>query len=115
MVINGDKSKFAQWSANGALATAGWVLVLIVYCAFRAFGIEDPIIGQAFLLLTGLWVGNLTIAQGKKQARVEQTAVEAKEKVEALETRADESDLRQDASFERETGWSQHKDHGSED
>lgn len=92
---NGDKSKFAQWSANGALATAGWVLVLIVYCTFRAFKIEDPILGQAFLLLTGLWVGNLTIAQGRKASKVEETAVRAEAKADALEVRAEHSERRE--------------------
>lgn len=97
-MVNGngiDKSKFAQWSANGALATAGWVLVLIVYCTFRAFKIEDPILGQAFLLLTGLWVGNLTIAQGKKSAKVEETAERAEAKADALADRATSSERRE--------------------
>lgn len=70
MVI-GNGGRFQNWMSSGLLATVAWFVVLIIYCAFRAFGIEDPLLGQAFLLLTGAWVGNLTLAQGKKNAKVE--------------------------------------------
>lgn len=70
MSIPGN-GKFANWLSSGLLGTIAWGLVLVIYCVFRAFGIEDPLLGQAFLLLTGAWVGNLTIAQGKKTAKVE--------------------------------------------
>lgn len=70
--------------ANGLVATIAWGLVLTVYCVFRAFGIEDPLIGQAFLLLTGAWVGNLTLAQGKKAQRVEEIAVNNQAKIDKL-------------------------------
>lgn len=73
-----DGGKFSQWMSSGLLATVAWGVSLVTYCGFRAFGIQDPILGQVFLLLTGLWVGNLTIAQGRKNAKVE-------EKVEKLE------------------------------
>lgn len=76
---NGNgKDWFSRSMANGLVATIAWGLVLVIYCTFRAFKIEDPLLGQAFLLLTGAWVGTLTIAQGKKTAKVE-------EKVERLE------------------------------
>lgn len=72
MVTNGNGGgRFHHWMASGLVATVAWVLVLVIYCVFRAFGIEDPLLGQAFLLLTGAWVGNLTLAQGKKNAKVE--------------------------------------------
>jgi hypothetical protein len=133
--VNGD-SKFGRAMSSGLLATIAWGIVLVTYCAFRAFGIEDPILGQVFLLLTGLWVGNLTIAQGKKQARTEEAAVtakvtaeEAERKVEELaegaetslhradaaEQRADAAERRADSSEERETEWSKHKDHHGKD
>lgn len=94
--------------ANGLLATIAWGVVLVTYCVFRAYGIEDPILGQVFLLLTGLWVGNLTLAQGKKTARTD-------EKVDRLIEAVNASDRRADASEERESQWSKHKDHQSED
>lgn len=72
MAINGNGSRFASWTSSGLVTTIAWVVVLIAYCVFRAFGIEDPLLGQAFLLITGAWVGNLTLAQGKKTAKVEE-------------------------------------------
>lgn len=118
---NGSGSRFSNWASSGLLATFGWFLTLIIYCTFRAFKIEDPFLGQAFLLLTGLWVGNLTLAQGKKQAQTEKKAERAEQKADALlevvdkaERRADESELRADAAEQRETGWSRHRDHNPE-
>jgi len=64
--------------SSGLLGTIAWFVVFVVYCVFRAFGVEDPLLGQAFLLLTGAWVGNLTIAQGKKSAKVERDVRELK-------------------------------------
>lgn len=115
-MINGNGGgKFAHWAASGALATVGWFIILIVYCTFRAFKIEDPFLGQAFLLLTGLWVGNLTLAQGKKQAKTEEKAEQAVQKVDELQDAVDRSVRRADASERRETEWSKHRDHRSEE
>lgn len=73
MVTNDNSGgRFAHWMSSGLIATVAWFVVLVIYCVFRAFGIEDPLLGQAFLLLTGAWVGNLTLAQGKKHAKVEE-------------------------------------------
>lgn len=121
---NGD-SKFGRAMSSGLLATIAWGIILVTYCVFRAFGIEDPILGQVFLLLTGLWVGNLTLAQGKKQAKLEDAAAAAKQATEdnavqiqrhaadidKLHEQAEASETRADASEDRETGWSSHKDH----
>ena len=68
----GGGKGFQYHLSSGLVGTVMWGVVLVVYCVFKAFKIDDPILGQAFLLLTGLWVGNLTIAQGKKQTKVEQ-------------------------------------------
>jgi hypothetical protein len=138
VVIPGG-GKFEQWLSNGLITTVSWFLVLVTYCTFRAFGIEDPLLGQAFLLLTGAWIGHLTLVQGKKQARVEdqverlergaaaskKRADDAEERADHFEVRANVSDLRADlsegradvsekradGSEERETEWSKHKDH----
>lgn len=118
MTFNGEGNKFTQAMSSGLIATVAWVVVLITYCTFRAFGIEDPIIGQVFLLLTGAWVANLTLAQGKKQARMEETAAVAKTRAEKVERKVDDliegaevSKKRADASEDREVEWSRHKDH----
>lgn len=115
MVFSGSNSKFSQWMANGLLSTIAWFVVLIIYCVFRAFGIQDPLLGQAFLLLTGAWVGNLTLAQGKKTAKQEETREEAvhevERKVDRLAENAETSRRRADDSERREGEWSKHKDH----
>lgn len=112
---NGDR--FGRWMSNGMLATIAWAVVLVIYCTFRAFKIEDPLLGQAFLLLTGAWVGSLTLAQGRRVAQTEQAAEKAKveveevkEKVETLTKASDVSLKRADASEDRETERSKHKD-----
>lgn len=121
MTKPGDSDRFSRWMANGLLATVAWGVVLVIYCTFRAFKIEDPLLGQAFLLLTGAWVGTLTLAQGRKTAQTEQAAEKAKEtaekveaKVETLTQASTDSIVRADASEAREKEWSKHKDHAKE-
>lgn len=136
MSFNGHGDKFSHWISSGLLATVAWFFVLIIYCTFRAFGIEDPLLGQAFLLLTGAWVGNLTLAQGKKQAKTEERneqrfergreridqleedaarvgklQQQGRQRLSKLEGRAETSEKRADDSEDRETEWSRHKDH----
>jgi hypothetical protein len=127
VVINGN-GKFTHWLSSGLIATIAWFVVLIIYCVFRAVGIEDPLLGQAFLLLTGAWVGNLTLAQGKKQARAEEKAEVVSERVDRLvegsresarrvneiEHRAEAAENRADESEAREGEWSQHRDHAGD-
>lgn len=93
MVISGN-GKLHEWSANGMLATVAWFIMLVAYITLRAFGIEDPLLGQAFLLLTGAWVGNLTIAQGRKTAEIEEKADRAEKIATHLEnTVADRAEV----------------------
>lgn len=115
---NGNGGRFVHWMSSGLLATVAWFVVLIIYCVFRGFGIEDPLLGQAFLLLTGAWVGNLTLAQSKKTAKLEEnaetaraTAVEVDKKLDTLIGDAITSKMRADAAERREGEWSQHKNH----
>lgn len=111
MVFNGDNNRFSQWMANGLVATVAWFLVLGVYCTFRAYGIEDPALGQAFLVLTGAWVGVLTLAQGKKQTKIEEAAQEARVGAAATDRKVERLTERVDESEARESEWSKHKDH----
>lgn len=120
-MADGNGDRFSRWMANGMLATIAWAVVLVVYCTFRAFKIEDPLLGQAFLLLTGAWVGTLTLAQGRKTAEAEEKAAKAEKKAEAAEEKINDlaqasksSVERADASEEREKGWSKHKNHEDE-
>jgi hypothetical protein len=80
-----DGGWFHDWVNSGKLITAGWVVVLIIYCTFKAKGIDDPALGNVFFAVTGGWVGFLTLLQGKKTARTEQ-------KVERLEQKAKENE-----------------------
>ena len=73
--------------SNGLLATIAWVLVLIVYSVFKALKIEDPTIGNVFQLVTGMWVGILTLAHNRKQADVKEAAEDAVDDVTALKER----------------------------
>src|SRR6476659_7556823 len=103
MVTNGDSGRFAHWLSSGLLATVAWFVVLIIYCTFRAFKIEDPLLGQAFLLLNGAWVGNLKLAQGKKAAKTEEKAETAEVTAAAVEKKVDELIHRAGASEQRES------------
>lgn len=85
MSFNGN-GRFNNWVSSGKLITAGWFVTLVVYCAFRAKGIEDPMLGNVFFAVTGGWVGWLTLAQGRKSMKVE-------EKVERLEKAVKDGEL----------------------
>lgn len=65
--------------SNGLVATIAWVIVLILYCTFQALRIDAPGLNQAFFLLTGGWVGMLTLAQGKKNADTKNDVEKLKE------------------------------------
>jgi hypothetical protein len=70
---------FPRWMSVGLVATAAWFLLLILYCVFLWLKIEAPALNNAFLLLTGGWVGMLTLAQGNKNKRVEASVEKIKE------------------------------------
>ena len=76
---NSNDSWFSRSMSNGLIATLAWGAVLALYCVFQALKIEAPALNQAFLLLTGGWVGMLTLAQSKKNAKVEQDVDKLKE------------------------------------
>ena len=91
MVNNGNGGRFAGWVSSGKLATVGWFLVLGLYCYFRgALRIEDPSLGQAFLVLTGGWVGFLTLAMNKKNVKAEEKADDAADDIETLKARIEQ-------------------------
>lgn len=72
---------FQKAMSNGLIATAAWLLVLILYSIFQAKHIDAPGLNQAFLLLTGGWVGMLTLAQSKKNADTKEDVEKLKEVV----------------------------------
>jgi hypothetical protein len=68
---DGVNQWFQKAMTNGLIATIAWFIVLILYCAFQALHVDAPGLNQAFLLLTGGWVGMLTLAQSKKNAETQ--------------------------------------------
>lgn len=68
---NGNGGRFNNWVSSGKLITAGWFVVFVAYCVFKAQGIDDPMIGNVFITVTGGWVGWLTLMQGKKSEKTE--------------------------------------------
>lgn len=60
------ETKWSVWMRNGRLATIAWVLVLGVNVGFKVAHIDAPSMDQLLTAMTGVWIGNLTIAQGRK-------------------------------------------------
>lgn len=83
-MADGNDTKFQKAMSNGLVATAAWFALLFAYCLFQALRIEVPAINQAFPILTGGWVGMLTLAQGNKNKQIEEKADKAEEDVKQL-------------------------------
>ena len=80
-MANGNGGGFPRWMSVGLVATTAWFLLLVLYCVFLALKIEAPALNNAFLLLTGGWVGMLTLAQGNKNKHTEATVEKIKEAI----------------------------------
>lgn len=65
--------------SNGLIATIAWFIVLVLYSVFQSLHVDAPGLNQAFLLLTGGWVGMLTLAQSKKNAETAEDVDKLKE------------------------------------
>lgn len=85
--MTNEQGAFSRAMANGLLATIAWVLVLIVYTVFKALKIEDPTIGNVFQLVTGMWLGILTLAHQRRQADAKVVAEDARDDVDSLKER----------------------------
>lgn len=61
--------------------TIAWIVILVAYVGFRIANINAPEITNAFVTITGIFVGTLGVQQSKKKAeetaRVERKADEA--------------------------------------
>jgi hypothetical protein len=68
-----DDSKWTLWMRNGRLATIVWFVVLAINVGFKVAKIEAPSMDQLLTAMTGVWIGNLTVAQ---QARRDKTKKE---------------------------------------
>ena len=66
-----DESQWQNWASDGRLATGGWFAVFCAYIGFRLAKIDAPELTNAFVTITGIWVGNLGITQSKKVTNME--------------------------------------------
>lgn len=82
-----SESQWQNWAADGRLATGGWFVVFCAYIGFRLAKIDAPELTNAFVTVTGIWVGNLGVAQSKKVTKMERN-------VEKLTKRREEDDAR---------------------
>jgi hypothetical protein len=96
---------------NGRASFVAWVISLAAYVACRFAKIDAPEVTYGLIGFTGLLVGNLGIAQGRRSARVEERSAETRRQVRQLEDDVETGRGRADASERRERQWSRHKDH----
>jgi hypothetical protein len=83
MTKNGSGG-FQAWLQNGRLATVVWGIIFMTYVGFRLAKVDAPELTNAFVTMTGIWVGNLGISQGKRSAKTEARAIRTEEKVDQL-------------------------------
>lgn len=58
-----DDSTWSLWMRNGRLATITWLVVLGINVGFKIAKIDAPSMDQLLTAMTGVWIGNLTVAQ----------------------------------------------------
>jgi hypothetical protein len=88
MTANGNgapQTRFQKWMSDGIILFVVWLLTLITYIGFRLAKVDAPELFNAFVGLTGIWLSQLGLAQGRKVARVEQ-------KVEAIAAKQEHTD-----------------------
>lgn len=90
------------------------VVVTLVWLAFQVWvpaANRPPALDQAFMVVLGGWVSSRAIQQNKKDERISIRVDRLSEAVAETDSRAVVSEERADAAQERESQWSQHKDH----
>lgn len=83
-MANGNETKFQKAMSNGLVATVAWFVLLIIYCIFQGLHVDAPALNQAFFMLTGGWVGMLTLAQSNKNKQNEEDTKQNTEDVKKL-------------------------------
>jgi hypothetical protein len=64
---------YQAWLQNGRFTALVWAVVFVVFITFRVLRIDDGgAVTNAFVAMTGILVGNLGIAQGRRSARSEE-------------------------------------------
>jgi hypothetical protein len=68
-------SRWQQWTRNGRLATVALAIVFVTWLGFQ-IGVDPvdrpPLLDQILYTMAGAWLGNIAMAQGKKEEAVEQ-------------------------------------------
>jgi hypothetical protein len=69
-----NSSSWQQWTRNGRLATVALVIVFTAWLGFQIFAdpiARPPILDQLLYTIAGIWMGNIALAQGKKEQDIE--------------------------------------------
>lgn len=115
MVSPWEGPRHRSWASNTVLTLIALVAVLAATVTVDYFG-EPPTYLVALLGTTaGAFFTALGADKNKRDAEVSTTAHRAEATADRAERKADAADHRADASEDRETGWSQHRDHAAGD
>lgn len=100
-----------SWASNTVIS--GIALAFLLICTLVSDYFAEPPTYLVGLLGTaaGAFFGAVGSDKAKKEAEVSRTAKRAEAKADAVERRVTDSNIRADAAEERESGWSQHRDH----
>lgn len=60
-----DESRWAKWVRNGRLATLVWGATFTAWISFKIAGIPLESLDTVFVIMSGLWAGNLGISTRK--------------------------------------------------
>jgi hypothetical protein len=106
-----NESRLSPWMRNGRASFLAWVIALAAYLACSFAKVDAPEVTYGLIGFTGLLIGNLGLAQGKRNAQVEDRSKQTRRRVDQLEEDVDNGRTRADRSEYREGQWSQHKNH----
>lgn len=60
-----SSSSWQKWVSNGRASGLAWVTVLVISVGLRIAKIPAPEVDSVLVILTGLFVGNLTVHKSK--------------------------------------------------
>lgn len=61
-----EPDRWSKWARNGRLATIVWGVTFIAWLAFKIAGIPLEALDTVFVIMSGLWAGNLGISTHKQ-------------------------------------------------
>lgn len=60
-----ETDRWSKWARNGRLATIVWAVTFIAWLSFKIAGIPLESLDTVFVIMSGLWAGNLGISTRK--------------------------------------------------